>query len=185
MLYIIGGAARSGKSIISRKFTQDFGIPSFSIDFLITVLENAPEHDISHGQQAIPKAEKLWKFLKPLCLNLIYEVDKYLLEGDGLLPKHVAELQKEFPDKVRACFFGATEAEPNTKLEIIRKWENLPDAAWTKRYDDDELLRVIERIKEFSIYLKEECKKYSIPYFEMHDNIDSTYEELKDLFIDN
>ncbi|HVT01204.1 MAG TPA: hypothetical protein VHE53_03150 [Patescibacteria group bacterium] len=183
MLYIIGGAARSGKSIISRRFTEDFGIPCFSIDLLITVLENAPEYKIGHGQQALPKAEKLWKFVKPLCTNLIYEVDKYLLEGDGLLPKHVAELQEEFPDKVRACFLGAVEINPNSKLEMIRKWEDLPDAAWTKRYKDEELLRVIERIRDFSIYLKDECRKYSIPYFEMHDNIDSTYEELKKLFI--
>jgi len=32
MLYIVGGAARTGKSIIARRFMQDTGVPCFSQD---------------------------------------------------------------------------------------------------------------------------------------------------------
>ena len=35
MLFIVGGAARSGKSIIAREYLRRTGTPYFSLDFLV------------------------------------------------------------------------------------------------------------------------------------------------------
>jgi len=77
MLYVLGGASRSGKSIISRRFVSEKQIPFFCIDFLITSLQEVPSLDIKQGQPFIDKAKKLWPLIKPLLVHLILKVMGY------------------------------------------------------------------------------------------------------------
>lgn len=50
MLYIVGGSSRSGKTIIGRKFSKEKAIPFFSLDVLITALQEVETLNIHHGQ---------------------------------------------------------------------------------------------------------------------------------------
>lgn len=181
MLYIIGGVPRVGKSIISRRLTKDFGIPCFSTDLLVTVLEQAPNYKIKHGQPFISKAKKLWKFFEPLSTHIIYGGEDYVLEGDGILPMQIFKLQKKFPKKVKACFIGIRKENKNEKFKIIRQWEHLPGGDWTKRYPDKDLLKIINKMIITSTYLQKECMKYELPYFE--EKFDALYEEVKKVFL--
>lgn len=166
MLYVLGGAARTGKSIISRRLLAEKQIPYFPVDILITLIqEGAPSFDIKHGQPFIPKAKKLWPFVKPLAGHLLKAEPIYLIEGDGLLPKCVSELIQEYGREVKACFTGYANIDPKYKLKLIRKYPNERDE-WTHELSDKRMLAIIKSIIKFSQYLEKECQKYNITYFD-------------------
>lgn len=177
MLYILGGAPRSGKSMIARRFVSEKQIPFFCIDFLITSLQEIPSLGIKHGQPFISKSEKLWPFVKPLLVELIKESPNYLIEGDGILPIQIAELLKVYPDDVKVCFVGFSEISPQEKFKQVRSLGgNMDD--WTKGYLDEKLMSIIENMVKFSEYLKEECSKYDISYFDSSSNFVEYLEEV-------
>lgn len=177
MLYILGGASRSGKSIVARRLVEEKKIPFFCIDFLISSLQEVKHLEINHGQEFIVKAEKLWPLTKPLYSHLITEEPKYLIEGDGILPKNVAEIQKMFPGKVKACFVGFSQIDPSAKLKLVKEKGGQTDD-WTKNYSDEELLGFIKEMIDFSKYLKGECEKYDIKYFDSSDNFEKYLEDI-------
>lgn len=179
MLYILGGSSRSGKSIIARRFVAEKQIPFFGIDFLITTLQEIPELGIHHGDQYEIKAERIWPLIKPMLLHLASEEPKYLIEGDGILPKHINELSKENPEKVKACFVGFCDISPEEKLKIARdKGGNQDD--WTKKYSDEEMIGFIKGMIDYSNYLKRECNKYSIKYFDCSQNFPTFLDQVFD-----
>lgn len=175
MLYILGGSPRSGKSTIGRKLVKEKAIPFFCIDFLITSLQEVKPLNIQHGQPFIGKAENLWPLVKPLLIHLLQEESNYLVEGDGILPKHVLELMKQYPTEIKSCFVGFSQADLNQKFKDIREFVGKGD--WTKRIDDMKLKQNIEDMIEFSNYLKNECSKYNIPYFDSSNNNFNDYLE--------
>ncbi len=185
MLYILGGAARTGKTLISRRITKEKGIPCFSTDFLISSLQRgAPELGIKHGQSFIPKAKRLWKFTKPLMKSFISDADTYIIEGDGLLPLQAKEIYKEYPDKVRSCFLGFTDINKQDKLALIRKHEYLPDE-WTSKHTDKKVIGFIENLIKISKYLKAECKKHSITFIEVGNDLSKIEKKVMDVFFNN
>ena len=81
MLYIVGGAARTGKSIISRKFMADMGIPYFSLDILKMGLANGyPESRINPEDPEFRNAGKMWPILRSMLKNMIEEGIEYIVE---------------------------------------------------------------------------------------------------------
>ena len=170
MLYLLGGAPRTGKSILARRFVAEKGMPYFGVDGLTTVLqESLPDLGIRHGQPFISKAEKLWPILKSLLIHFIEEELDYLVEGDAFLPKHVSGLEKKCKNEIGVCFTGFTKISPQDKLKEIRKFSDFKDD-WTGKRSDREMLGDIKEMIEFSKYLREECKKFDIKYFEISDN---------------
>ncbi len=182
MLYILGGTARSGKTLIARKIAKNKGIPYFSTDLLISSLQRgAPELGIKHGQKHISKAKKLWKFAEPLMKSFIKNTDGYLFEGDGLLPLQVNKILKEYPDKAKSCFVGFTEIKRKDKLVLIRKYEYLPNE-WTSKHSDKKVLAMVDNMVDISKYLKSECKKYSINFIEVGQDLLVVEKKVMDVF---
>jgi len=170
MLYLLGGAPRTGKSVIARRLVAEKQIPYFCIDALTTVLqESLPNLGIKHGQPFVSKAENLWPILKSLLFHLAEEEPDYLVEGDALLPKRIPELEKKYKNEIRVCFTGFTKISPQDKLKEIRKFNDFKDD-WTKTRSDERMLKAIKSMIEFSQYLEKECKKFNIKYFEISDN---------------
>lgn len=181
MLYILGGSSRSGKSIIGRRFVKELAIPFFCIDFLITSFQEIPSLHIEHGQPFIEKAEKLWPLVKPLLGHLITEEPNYLIEGDGILPKHIVELSQEYPGEVRSCFVGFAAVTIDQKLQEVREFGGQKDD-WTKMVEDDELKKYVEMMIEYSKYLKNECTRFDLKYidvsFEFINRLDEIFKYL-------
>lgn len=181
MLYIVGGASRSGKSIISRRLLVEKQVPYFPLDVLISSIEDVRNDlGIFHGQDFIQKASQLWKhsITKNLFEHLALYESNYLVEGDCILPEQIHEIQQKFTDsQLRVCFIGYPELTSVEKLSIIRKYnDNLDD--WTVKYDDKKMLEYIDEMIEYSKYLKSECEKYNIKFFNVSENFNETQDEI-------
>jgi 2-phosphoglycerate kinase len=181
MLYILGGASRSGKSIISRRFVKVLGIPFFSLDFLVTSLQDIPSLHIKHNQPFIEKSENIWPMAKNMLSHIISEEPNYLIEGDGILPGQVTELSQLHPNSIQSAFVGYTEMSAEVKLKEIRKFGGQKDD-WTLNYSNDEMENYITDMIEFSKYLKTECEKNNIPFFDVSSDFSNKIDEVFNYF---
>ena len=170
MLYIIGGASRTGKSMISRELMALTGIPFFSLDVLMMGLANGvPEYGINPVDPEFRNAAKMWPILRSVLINMLESGTEYIVEGYAILPEHAEEIQRLFPDQVKSCFIGYTTIDPEKKLEEIRTYSDLPND-WAKTSSDGEILELVNRSISYSAFLKTECEKYQIPYFDQSDD---------------
>jgi chloramphenicol 3-O-phosphotransferase len=99
MLYLLGGAARSGKSTIARKFLAETGIPFFDLDYLMMGFANGlPDYGVDPDDDELRVGELLWPVVKPMATAMLENEFNYLIEGAQLHPRHAWELgeQREF-----------------------------------------------------------------------------------------
>jgi 2-phosphoglycerate kinase len=166
MIYILGGASRSGKTLLARRAVEEKHIPYFPLDALFGGLASgAPEFGVTWNQEFIDRAEKLWPILKPTLGFFVSEERDFLIEGDAILPKQVRELMDE-GNEVRSCFLGYAELTREEKFTHIRT-HHQDNRDWTKDIVDNELYGYVDEMLEFSKYLKSECATHNIPYFDI------------------
>ncbi len=166
MLYMIGGAPRSGKTTLARQMFAEYGVPYFSIDTLIASLASAsPELGMRVSDPALKRVEIVWPTIRKVASDVVQSSDDLLLEGDVLLPKHLIEFGHSTHAGIKACFIGYADVDPVKKLRAIR--EHAADGTdWTEELDDARLLDLIGELRTFSEYLRRECCHYKIPYFD-------------------
>ena len=177
MLYIIGGASRSGKSLLAHKILKEKLVPFFPLDGLVGMLtHSAPEHGVRHQNDFVDKSEKTWKFSKELFQYLFKTQKVYLVEGDCIIPSQIAELQVKYKEHIKACFMGYPSLTAKQKLDLVRA-HNRGEEDWTNKHDDDAMLEMLESMIGYSKYLQEECEKYNIPFFDVSEDFEKAHTE--------
>jgi len=169
MLYILGGASRSGKTLFSRRVVVEKQIPYFPLDALVGALAHgAPQFGVQYKDSFVDRANKLWPLATHLFDMLLNEERDYLIEGDSLIPSLVNQLITA-GKSARCCFLGYAELNKEEKLSLVRQYHQ-EQIDWTRGISDEEMLPMIEDMIQFSKYLKEECAKYGVKYFDVsHD----------------
>ena len=170
MLYLIGGAARSGKTILTQRLFHEHRVPYFCLDAFVSTLEQAaPALGILSDESNLTRNPKLWPLLYPLLRDLAAVEPVYAFDGDALWPRGVAELIQSHPSPIRACFLGFANTTPERKLAEIRSH---PDGVndWIQKHDDDYILRFMEEMIEYSRFLEEECRVLKLPYVDVSQN---------------
>ena len=171
MLYLLGGAARSGKTRIARQFLAQTGIPYFSLDFLMMGFANGlPESGVDPEADELWVAEQLWPVVQSMATAMVEDEVVYLLEGVQLHPAHVSGFCKRFPGAVRACFVGLAEVDTATKFQEIRHFGGGADD-WLRFYSDERVRHEIERIKAQSVYIRDACQEVGLRYVEASDDL--------------
>ncbi len=169
MLYVIGGASRSGKTLLSRRAVFEKQIPYFPLDALFGALvHGAPELGVQYEDSFINRPIKMWPLAKHLFNMFLKEERDYLIEGDSILPSQINELIAD-QKQIKCCFLGYAELTKEEKLALVRQFHQ-GDIDWTKDLPDEKMLPMIDEMIEFSKYLQQECAKYGIKYFDIsHD----------------
>jgi hypothetical protein len=166
MLFMIGGAPRSGKTTLARRMLAEHGLPYFSIDMLIASLASAESLlGLRVRDPPLKRAEVIWPTLRKIAIDASQNDHEFLLEGDVLLPKHAMEFGHGPHAGIMACFIGYADVEPPKKLRAIRHYA-AGRTDWTHELDDVHLLKLIGDLRTFSKYLRRECCHYKIPYFD-------------------
>ena len=169
MLYILGGASRSGKTLLARRAVAEKQIPYFPLYALFGALvHGVPEKGLRYEDSLLERPVKLWPLAKHF-FNFFFKEEKgYLIEGDSILPSQIHELIVE-SKPVRCCFLGYAELTKDEKLSLVRQYHQ-GDIDWTKGISDEEMLPMIDEMIQFSKYLRDECAKHGIKYFDIsHD----------------
>jgi hypothetical protein len=166
MIYILGGASRSGKTLLARKAVAEKGIPYFPLDALFGGLASgASQFGVTWNQSFIERAEKMWPITKPTLGFFFQEERAFLIEGDAILPKQVRELMDE-GNQLKGCFIGYSKLSREEKFAHIRMYQQ-GERDWTKDISDNEMNGYVDEMIAFSQYLEVECTSHKIPYFDI------------------
>jgi hypothetical protein len=166
MLLFIGGAARTGKSILARRLLTEMQLPFLSLDVLkMGLTRGVPEFVIDPDAGGLQVAERLWPLVREMSVSLLHDRIDYVFEGE-ILPQHVAALRHAHPTQIRACFLGYPTISPDRKLQEIRAHGGHPND-WPLEYADTDLLIIVQREIAFSHYLQAECSRHQFRYFDM------------------
>lgn len=177
MLVFIGGAARTGKSMLVRRLLVEMQLPYLSIDVLkMGLARGVPEFGIDPDAGGPLVAEKLWPLVREMSASLLVDDIDYCIEGE-LLPSHVAALQQQHPVQIKACFLGYATITPAQKLHDIRTHAGHPND-WASTYTDTALLKIIIREIAFSQYVMDACAKYAMRYFDTSHDFVQTLEQV-------
>jgi hypothetical protein len=172
MLYLIGGAPRSGKSLLVRKLLAERHVPYFPIDLLMMgVAGGWPDADVDPAASDAVVGERLWPVVRGMALTLIEDALDYAIEGAQLQPAHVAEVTDLHPTAVRACFLGYAGAAPDEKLRAIRDHTGLAND-WIQNHTDEQILAFIRQMTAYSAELRDRCAAYGLRYFEVSQDFD-------------
>jgi hypothetical protein len=166
LLYLIGGPARSGKSLLARRVLQLRQTPYFCADYLASGLAaGAPGLGVRHEGPSRERGELIWPVLSGILRNLVEVEPEYLVEGDALLPDRVAAFRAEHGGRVRACFLGYPSCSPAAKAASIRSHPS-PVNDWVAGMSDPDLRALVAEMVTFSRFLESECRKHDIEYFD-------------------
>ena len=166
MLFFIGGAARAGKGILVRRLLAERQLPYLSLDVLkMGLVRGRPEFALDPNAGGVQVAAWLWPLVREMSASLLHDQVDYVFEGE-ILPQDVAELRRVHPTQICACFLGYCAIEPSQKLREIRTYGGHPND-WPQEVADADLLTIIHREIAFSRYLRAECGRYNLPYYDV------------------
>jgi hypothetical protein len=101
MIYLIGGAPRSGKSILGQQVSAQLKVGWVSTDLLAELLRLKDE-DVKAEWNAVPEAitalaEWFFPYLERFVWGASSLAENYLIEGVSFLSAQVAELSRQYP----------------------------------------------------------------------------------------
>lgn len=166
MLFLIGGASRSGKSLLAERIRASEGIPWFSLDVLRTGLHlGAPELGLDPYADDLEEGDHLWPIVRAMIDTVLYDGRPYLMEGVCLRPKTVAALAKKNAGRIAACFLGYPDLDTQQKVSHVVTYAGGPND-WLSNNDRTFILRYVEKCRIVSAKLRNECRNAGMPFFD-------------------
>jgi chloramphenicol 3-O-phosphotransferase len=183
MITLIGGAPRTGKSILARQLMKQLGVPWVSMDSFWVVAkrltppeeravrfpfqdfsgEDQPSEQMTQQRFAwqITEAASLQPFLDAF-IDSQADGDGFIIEGVHLLPGHVRELleHEELRGRLRVAYVLTLEVEK----QIAAMKANQSPADWLGGASDGTYRAVADFAVEYSRWLRVECEKHRLPY---------------------
>lgn len=167
MIYIIGGASRSGKSILAKRMASKLGVPFISTDYLMMGFMNGmPTVGIHDKLWPNEIAVIMWPFLSAMIENIIYSQQDYIIEGEAMLPESVKGLLLKHPEHIKACFIGYDAVKLDEKMNDVVHHPN-HSCDWLISQSKDEIANHISNMMGYSLKLKQWSSDQDIEYFSM------------------
>ena len=183
MLFLVSGTSRSGKTLIARKLLADRQIPYLSLDWLMMGFNDGiPEYGIHHLLWPNEIAEKMLPFLRGMIDCMLIAGMDYVIEGEAMLPRSVAELIEEHPDRIRAVFVGYTEISVEDKLALVKQHSN-GENDWLTAKSDEYIRDHIGNMIAYSKMIRTECEQHGLSYFDTSKDFPGTIEAATDFLV--
>jgi len=176
MIYLIGGEARSGKTIVRKKLLSKYKISGIGTDSIRYMLSHTlKDSGIDHNNTPEVNGPLMWPFIDSLIKDLtVYAAEDYVIEGDILLPNYLKKYKES--SNIKVCYIGFPTISISTKMEDILQSRKGGD--WTKEYTEKELKKFVRwSIKESKKYQRE-CKKYGITYYDLSVDFENRINEI-------
>ena len=183
MLFLVSGTSRSGKTLIAKKILADKRIPYLSLDWLMMGFNDGiPEYGIHHLLWPNEIAERMAPFLLGMIDSMVVEGMDYLIEGEAMLPRTVADLTEKHPGKIRAVFVGYTEINVEDKVALVKEH---PDGEndWLTNESDEYIRDHVGNMIAYSKMIKDECEKHGLSYIDTSDDFLEGIEAATDLLV--
>ncbi|MDX1663315.1 MAG: hypothetical protein R3272_05945 [Candidatus Promineifilaceae bacterium] len=167
MIYLIGGAPRTGKTILAQRMAARLGIGWMSTDLLVDLLRVAAVPGIQSEWDAAPgaitaAAEWFFPYLERFVGGVAYLADGFVVEGVGFLPHHVARLSDKCA--IRSLFLGCS-------TMTIERLDRFPGrSAGYASLPEAMRLQIARDVPRWSRFIRREAQRFDCPYLDMGDN---------------
>ncbi len=162
MIYLIGGAPRTGKSLMAQKIITTNPMPYLSCDFLYE-LRQVKDIDGFSGADIIAKGRLFYLTLKELLVDVSRRTQDCVIEGEVILPEFIPELAKKYD--IRCCFIGIS----STSLDNILKYAGYFN--WPQWKLDNDLAREVKDLAALTVsrssIIQAQANEYNQPYFDL------------------
>lgn len=182
---IIIGAARTGKTTLSRRINKEFGYSIINLDDIISSLREAfPELGIKQDYNEIKISARFAPFLINYLKELsegpnFYNDAKFVIEGVQF------DFEKIMPsiNKEKYLLIGLTYNNITSDILYNNIKNNDTEDDWTYNISDDTLKRDVDIFIERNKYYNEKFKQYNIKIYDVSENrmntINKIIEDLK------
>lgn len=178
MFYFVGGAPRTGKSILGHQIATKLNIGWISTDILVEMLRVKKEDGIKTEWNAAPEAisndaEWFFPYLERFVWRLTSHTENYLIEGVDFLPVHINKLSNQYA--VKSVFLG------NSNM-TLDQFDHFP--GHTHGYSnlpEDVRQQYVNDIPHWSDYVRQEAIHFNYPFVDMYDDFSSRLVEAETL----
>lgn len=182
MIYMIGGAPRTGKSLLCQRLAARLKIGWISTDLLMQILlaknvEGIKSEWNAAREAVIADAEWFYPCLERFVWGISTQAEHYVIEGVDFLPAQIAQLSERYP--VRAVFLGCS----TMTLERFDQFPGrspgysaLPEAVRRQMALD---------IPRWSAFIQQEAQRSGYPYVDMGDDFHARQNEAEAALVDS
>ena len=168
---IIAGVPRAGKSTVSHLLSKRYGYQHISMDSIIAGFEKCfPETGVNtyQGLSSLETLRVISSKMAPFVRAMLDSGDYDEFEPGMVLDMYQL-LPEDYDKYIRGAncqivYFITSNVSPEERFLIQKKYDTEKDYTFYK--SDDELREGAEYIVEQSIMMKEQCKRYGLPYYE-------------------
>jgi 2-phosphoglycerate kinase len=176
MIYLIGGIARSGKTLVRKEILKRYNISGIGTDSIRYMLSHSqPELGIDHNKPSTHNGPLMWPYIDNLIHHIVeYDNEDFVIEGDVLLPEYLGKYVED--ESVKTCFIGFSNTKVESKFrEMV---DNSTEGDWTKEYTEKEMKDFVKSgIKRSKKYGKE-CKELGVEYFDTGKDFDKSVHDI-------
>ena len=168
---IIAGVPRAGKSTISHLLSKRYGYQHISMDSIIAGFEKCfPETGVNtyQGLSSLETLRVISNKMAPF-VRAMLDSGEYDEFEPGMVLDMYQLLPEDYDKYIRGAnceiaYFITSDVSPEERFLIQKKYDTEKDYTFYK--SDDELREGAEYIVEQSLMMKEQCKRYGLPYYE-------------------
>ena len=168
---IVAGVPRAGKSTVSHLLSKRYGYQHIRMDSVIAGFEKCfPETGVN-TYQGLSSMEtlrvisgKMAPFVRAMLDSGEYDASEpgMVLDMYQLLPEDYERFIRGA--NCRIVYFITSDVTPEERFAIQKKYDTEKD--YTFYRSDEELREGAEYIVEQSLLMKEQCRRYGLPYYE-------------------
>jgi hypothetical protein len=178
MIYLIGGAPRSGKTLLSQHLAARLKIGCISTDILVDLLRfhgvRGPVEEWNASPEAVvASAEWFYPTLERFVWGTGSMADSYVIDGVNFLPNHVVQLSQHY--LVRSLFLGSS----RMTLEVFdhfpgrsRGYADLPEEMRQQFAQD---------VPRWSEFIRAEAERFGCTYIDTSDDFEARMKEAEAL----
>ena len=182
---IIAGVPRAGKSTMSNILSRKFGYQHVSMDSIIAGIESVfPELGVKWWPSSNDESENMKRFYNAsekvaLFIKAMLESEEYdefepgmVVDVYQLLPEHY---KKYLNDKnCEIAYFITSDVTQEERFAIHRTYDT--EKHYSFDFSDEEMLSHCTFVIERSRFLREQCIKYGLPYYETARDRETVFE---------
>ncbi|MEL6319892.1 MAG: hypothetical protein AAFQ57_04490, partial [Cyanobacteria bacterium J06626_14] len=188
---LIGGAPRTGKSILAASLFETLGCPVIHGDTLVNAIKNnypgtfgvefATLSLEDHAARMVPVQLFLKKVIRNMGKDIAYRAKVF--ESCYLHPQTVAALAKEGPVISVFLLYGNFDVEK--RIKDIRAYAKTNQHCWSHAHSDASLTEALKDFQHFSSFLRSECQKHSVERVEIENDWSTKWTRLRDELLAN
>ncbi len=178
MIYLIGGAPRVGKSILSQRVAAQLRIGWISTDLLFDLLRYKKVDGTEGGWNATPQAiaasaEWFFPSLERFVWGISSMAESYVIEGVSFLPEHIVRLSAQYP--IRSVFLGCSKM-------TFERFDRFPGHSVGYSFLPKNMRQQFAQdIPGWSAFICKEAERFACPYVDMSDDFPSRLHEAERL----